>query len=240
MTHCKVLFLPPKTTSELQPCDAGIIQCFKCHFCQRQLRWMLRVIDEFEGSAIDLEKIRPNVKQAIIWTREAWNVGVLPKVISNCWRKTGILPPDEVEVVVESESSSDLISELATLLSEFATHGHILPDIMDAQELLALDPEPPQDEPEPEPVVEGVEEDEETEKQVTYKPVTLREARACMAKVAEFIQVNSSTRGLGRLVDVSIEIQSELDKTVVTAGHRQALMTAYMKPPPKITTISSP
>jgi hypothetical protein len=61
-----------------------------------------------------------------------------------------------------------------------------------------------------------------------------------MAKVAEFIQVNSSTRGLGRLVDVSIEIQSELDKTVVTAGHSQALMTAYVKPPPKITTISSP
>jgi hypothetical protein len=124
--------------------------------------------------------------------------------------------------------------------SKSATHGHILPDIMDARELLALDPEPPHDEPEPEPVVEGVEENEETEKKVTYKPVTLKEARACMAKVAEFIQVNSSTRGLGRLVDVSIEIQSELDKTVVTTGHRQALMTAYVRPPPKITTISSP
>jgi hypothetical protein len=69
-----------------------------------------------------------------------------------------------------------------------------------------LDPEPPQDAPEPEPVVEGMEEDEETEKEVTYKPVTLRvrEARACMAKVAEFIQVNRSTRGFGRLVDVTI------------------------------------
>ena len=226
MTHCQVLFLPPKTTSELQQCDAGIIQCFKCHFRQRQLRWMLRVIDEFEGRAIDLEKIRPDVKQAIIWTREAWNVGMSSKVISNCWRKTGILPPDEVEVAKDSESCSDLMSELATLLTEFASHGDVLPEVMDARELLELDSEAPHEEP----ATEGLEEDEEPEEEATHTPVTLWEARACMAKVAKFIQVNSAARGLGRFVDVSIEMQSELDKTVVTTGHRQALMTAFVMP----------
>jgi len=49
---------------------------------------MLRVLEEFEGGAVDLEKIKPNVKQAIIWTREVWNVGVETKTIVNCWRKT--------------------------------------------------------------------------------------------------------------------------------------------------------
>jgi hypothetical protein len=46
----------------------------------------------------------------------------------------------------------------------------------------------------------------------------------CMARVAEFMQVNSESRGLGRLarfVDVCIEIQSELDKTATTASHHQ-------------------
>jgi hypothetical protein len=32
MSHCRVLFLTPKTASELQPCDAGIIQCY----CRRR------------------------------------------------------------------------------------------------------------------------------------------------------------------------------------------------------------
>jgi hypothetical protein len=34
MSHCRVLFLPLKTANELQPCDAGIIQCYS-----RRRRW---------------------------------------------------------------------------------------------------------------------------------------------------------------------------------------------------------
>ena len=83
-------------------------------------------------------------------------------------------------------------------------------------------------------------ESSEEEEEIAHSPVTLREARACMARVAEFMQVNSDTRGLSRFVDVCIEMQSELDKTVVTAGHHQSLLTKFMKPIPKITTISSP
>ena len=63
---------------------------------------MLRVLEEFDGGAVDLEKIKPDVKQAILWTREAWDVGVEPKTIVNCWRKTGILPSEDVEVVEQS------------------------------------------------------------------------------------------------------------------------------------------
>ncbi len=52
------------------------------------------------------------------------------------------------------------------------------------------------------------------------RPVTLREARNCMARVAEFMQVNRESRSLARFVDVSISTQSELDKTVTTASHQ--------------------
>ena len=78
------------------------------------------------------------------------------------------------------------------------------------------------------------------EEEIAHSPVTLREARACMARIVEFKQVNSDTRGLSRFVVVCIEMQSELDKTVVTAGHHQSLLKFFMKPLPKITTISSP
>jgi hypothetical protein len=89
MPHCRVLFLPPKTTSELQPCS-HVMQASYNHInviSDRHLRWMLRVLEEFEGGQVDLEKMKPDVKQAILWTREAWNVGVAPKTILNCWRK---------------------------------------------------------------------------------------------------------------------------------------------------------
>ena len=82
----------------------------------------------------------------------------------------------------------------------------------------------------------------EEEEQAVPKPVTLCEARACMAKVAEFVQVNSALRGLARFVDVFLDMQSEdseLDKTVVTASHQQAAVTDFFKALPKITTLPS-
>ena len=79
----------------------------------------------------------------------------------------------------------------------------------------------------------------EEEEQAVPKAVTLCEARACMAKVAEYVQVNSDSRGLARFVDVCLDMQSELDKTVVTASHQQAAVTDFFKALPKITTLPS-
>jgi hypothetical protein len=191
-----------------------------------------------EGTPVDLERLKPDVKQAIIWTREAWNVGVESKTIANCWRKTGILPKSDVEVVGDSLSSVDALAQLAALLTEFVTDT--LPDIMNAQELLDVDGEVPTEAPEVEADATPAEDSSDEEEQPAPAPVSLREARAFMAKVAEFIQVNSATRGLARFVDVSMEIQSELDATIVTASHKQAAVTAFFKPVPKIATFPSP
>jgi hypothetical protein len=60
-----------------------------------------------------------------------------------------------------------------------------------------------------------------------------------MAKI-ELVEANSASRGLARFVDISMEMQSELDKTVVTASHQQAMVTDVFKAVPKTTTILSP
>jgi hypothetical protein len=70
MSHTRVLFLPPKTTSEIQRLDGGIIQSFKCQWRKFLLRWLLRMLEDMDG-AIDMEKMKPDVKQAIMWTRDA-------------------------------------------------------------------------------------------------------------------------------------------------------------------------
>ena len=40
-SNVKLVFLPPNTTSRLQPCDAGIIRAFKAHYRKRLLRHVL-------------------------------------------------------------------------------------------------------------------------------------------------------------------------------------------------------
>ena len=82
-----------------------------------------------------MERTKPDVKQAILWTREACNVGVTPKTIVNCWHKTGILPAEDVEVV--EQSSGGMISKLAALITEFAASA--APDMMEALKFLDVD-----------------------------------------------------------------------------------------------------
>ena len=124
------------------------------------------------------------------------------------------------------------------LLTEFATDK--IPDVMAAKDFLAIDGDIPTEAEEAACTTATEEESSESEdeEQPEHQPVSLKEARACMAKVAEFIQVNSASRNLARFVDISMEMQSELDKTVVTVSHTQAPMTRFFKPVPKITTIS--
>ena len=45
-SNIKVLFLPPNTTSKLQPLDLGIIQNFKLHYRKLLMRFVLTKIEE--------------------------------------------------------------------------------------------------------------------------------------------------------------------------------------------------
>ena len=80
-------FLPPNTTSHLQPLDAGIIASFKNHYKRNFCRHMLNLFED--GKDIHKEKI--NIKEAIDYLVDAWKQ-VTEETIHNCWKKTGILP----------------------------------------------------------------------------------------------------------------------------------------------------
>src|SRR5256886_11626067 len=55
LTHIEVAFLPPNTTSHLQPLDAGIIASFKSHFKRKYCRHMLDLFED--GKDINNERI---------------------------------------------------------------------------------------------------------------------------------------------------------------------------------------
>ena len=84
--NIKLVFLPPNTTSRLQPCDAGIIQNMKMHCRKLLVRHILFHMDE-ATSASDLAK-KVNVLDAVMWLKSAWD-SVQPTMIRKCFQKCG-------------------------------------------------------------------------------------------------------------------------------------------------------
>lgn len=91
MSHTNILFLPPNTTSKIQPLDAGIIACWKAHCRNLQINYMLTVLEDLPDCAT-ANGVKIDIKQAIIWAAQAWKTKVTCQTIQNCWRKTKLLP----------------------------------------------------------------------------------------------------------------------------------------------------
>lgn len=122
LTNVLVVFLPANTTSHVQPLDAGIIAAFKAHYKAHMLRWY---IEQYEATETDkdLAMLMPGVRQAILWSVAAFGE-LSNQTISNCWRKTDILPPvwnaqlvnaDEREKTRVAEANAELSSLIANL-----------------------------------------------------------------------------------------------------------------------------
>ena len=53
------------------------------------MSWLVRQYDSLPPD-VNLAKVVPTIKQALLWTKQAWDA-VKPETISNCWRHAGIL-----------------------------------------------------------------------------------------------------------------------------------------------------
>ena len=60
-----------KTTSRLQPCDAGITHCVKVVYRQKLLRHLVLCMDEATSSSSLLKQV--NVLDTIMWTQHAFD-----------------------------------------------------------------------------------------------------------------------------------------------------------------------
>ncbi|XP_056630722.1 tigger transposable element-derived protein 4-like [Diorhabda sublineata] len=79
----KVVFLPPNTTSVLQPIDQGIIQKIKTNF-RKQL--VLRFLQDVEEN----RETKISILDAIIMVHQAWE-DVPATTITNCFKHSGVL-----------------------------------------------------------------------------------------------------------------------------------------------------
>lgn len=109
-SNVKLVFLPPNTTSKLQPCDAGIIRNMKMHYRKLLVRHVLFQMDT-ATCATDLAK-KVNVLDAILWLKTAWD-SVQPATIQKCFSKCGF-NENRLE-----EDNSTVDSDLTSFVEEF-------------------------------------------------------------------------------------------------------------------------
>ncbi|GBM27391.1 hypothetical protein AVEN_250423-1 [Araneus ventricosus] len=70
LKNFKLLFLPPNTTSNLQPLDHGVIKCFKMEYRQCALRHVIAHMDGCESASQLLKKI--SVGDTLDWIKTSW------------------------------------------------------------------------------------------------------------------------------------------------------------------------
>ncbi|XP_064414219.1 tigger transposable element-derived protein 4-like [Latimeria chalumnae] len=90
-----MVFLPPNTTSKLQPMDQGIIKCLKQHYRRQLIQHMLNCFERKQDTVI-------NLHQGITFAHSAWRK-VSSKCISACFRKAGF-------VISGQTTDSDLVN----------------------------------------------------------------------------------------------------------------------------------
>jgi len=83
-TNVQLEFFEPNMTSFVQPCDAGIIRCFKALYCRN---FCARAIDLDEAGESNIYKI--TLLEGMMMAHAAWRT-LSPTTIMNCWNHTQI------------------------------------------------------------------------------------------------------------------------------------------------------
>ena len=102
-SHLDIEFLPPKTTSEIQPLDAGIISSYKRRYRAALVARQLRAVEamkEFQFTLLD----------AILLSATAWNE-VTASTIQNCWRHAGLYDGDSDCEIEEEDDSGGMVND---------------------------------------------------------------------------------------------------------------------------------
>ena len=106
LSNIVVKFLPPNTTSKLQPCDQGIIQSLEVYYQYQLLQKLLVAMDNGDD-------VKISVLDAMQWLRYAWDQ-VTPTTIQNCFYHVGFYA-DSSAPIEDDNSEPDILGVLDEL-----------------------------------------------------------------------------------------------------------------------------
>ncbi|KAI6647708.1 hypothetical protein LOD99_8549 [Oopsacas minuta] len=110
LSHIKLFFLPPNTTSMTQPIDSGIIKNLKHHYSRFLVRKRLLAVDSDTGFKLDL-------LQALDWLKKSWD-NVTPTTIKHCYQHVGFKDLPATEETSAPDTSIWSSAEEAGLVSD--------------------------------------------------------------------------------------------------------------------------
>ena len=126
----EIVFLPPTTTSLLQPMDQGVIANFKAYYLRRTFRLLFHAIDGPSQESISSFWKNFNIKKAVENIGEAWE-DVTNISIKFAWRKVW---PDVCHHFTGFEVQESITRDIVQLANQA---GLTAVDINDVEELLA-------------------------------------------------------------------------------------------------------
>ena len=130
LSHIKLVFLPPNTTSVSQPMDKGIIKCLKAHYRKRLVQLILHSLD----SNKPLPKV--SLSTALQLLPSEWNE-VSQATTVNCFKKAKIPDKDQTIAINDEDDPFKEISENLQELRE--KDSSLVPESMTTEDLASAD-----------------------------------------------------------------------------------------------------
>lgn len=84
--NVEVQFLPPNTTSLIQPMDQGVIATFKAYYLRRTIQQLIKETDRDDRLSVQQYWKDFNIKKCLDNIRDAWDE-VSPSTMNGVWRK---------------------------------------------------------------------------------------------------------------------------------------------------------
>jgi hypothetical protein len=228
-SNVTVHFLPPATTSHLQPMDAGIIQNMKVHYRRLQIQYLVDNIDAGKPPHLLLS-------DAIKFAKAAWDA-VTPATIQKCFRHTKILPPDWELTETAAENSDVRVNDQGLFERLAEAYNINLTTLMRLEEYADIEKEVPATAIlEDEDILDMVREDDENNNQAETnpededdksepeKPPSQHEARMALNLISKYLDAKDST------VESDIGLINRLRLRIDSYGLIQSSITEYFKP----------
>ena len=197
------MFLPPNTTSKVQPMDQGIIQSMKLKFHKRQSQKILAEMEKKKDvCGTDLLK-QISILDAIYWIKHTWDE-VETSTIIKCFQKSGFVFSETEDNVISVDINDDIPLSLVNMANEL--FGYDFSDLVEIEQSIpTCDESMDWDKPASELLSENEtvtdeSDDESDETDQTVPVCTLNEVEEYLEKLKVFALAKGQTKMLTNVI----------------------------------------
>ena len=238
-----LFFLPPNTTSCLQPCDQGIIKNFKTIYRKQVLR---KFISSFDETGSTDAHLKMSLLDALVMSAASWH-DVTEATVQNCFRHAGFVKARPTASNPESEAETEAqqvteppqidadMSEVSNLFERFSQLCNVHPQ-MSVDEFINVDDNIQTSEAiSMDDIVSCVQQAGTEEEIVDDEPavptVTTKMALQAMEQVRTFVMQQEESAVTAKALQLTLSMENCL-QSLSKETKKQSTIDAFFKPMP--------